>query len=75
MLQDVHIIRFYGTRTVGDKQYLFLEYASGGELFDKIGKVMSGPDWANLALHACMDIMYHIVTLLATLHLTKHNSR
>ena len=36
MLQDVHIIRFYGSRTDGDKQYLFLEYASGGELFDKI---------------------------------------
>lgn len=41
MLQDVHIIRFYGTRTDGDKQYLFLEYASGGELFDKIGKSYS----------------------------------
>ena len=38
MLQDVHIIRFYGSRTDGDKQYLFLEYAAGGELFDKIGK-------------------------------------
>lgn len=36
MLQDVHIIRFYGTRTDGEKQYLFLEYAAGGELFDKI---------------------------------------
>ena len=41
MLQDVHIIRFYGSRTDGDKQYLFLEYASGGELFDKIGKVIA----------------------------------
>jgi serine/threonine-protein kinase Chk1 len=40
MLQDVHIIRFYGSRTDGDKQYLFLEYASGGELFDKIGEVI-----------------------------------
>lgn len=39
MLQDVHIIRFYGSRTDGDQQFLFLEYASGGELFDKIGKV------------------------------------
>ena len=38
MLQDVHIIRFYGTRTDGEKQYLFLEYAAGGELFDKIGE-------------------------------------
>lgn len=36
MLNDVHIIRFYGSRTDGEKQYLFLEYAAGGELFDKI---------------------------------------
>ncbi|CAH3175037.1 unnamed protein product [Porites lobata] len=36
MLQDVHVIRFYGQRTEGKKQYLFLECASGGELFDRI---------------------------------------
>ena len=38
MLQDVHVIRFYGQRTEGKKQYLFLECAGGGELFDRIGK-------------------------------------
>ena len=37
MLQDVHVIRFYGQRTEGKKQYLFLECAGGGELFDRIG--------------------------------------
>lgn len=37
MLQDVHVIRFYGQRTEGNKQYLFLECAGGGELFDRIG--------------------------------------
>lgn len=36
MLQDVHVIRFYAQRTEGKKQYLFIEYASGGELFDRI---------------------------------------
>lgn len=36
MLQDVHVIRFYGQRTEGKKQYLFLECAGGGELFDRI---------------------------------------
>jgi len=36
MLQDVHIIRFYGQRTEGENTYIFLEYAPGGELFDKI---------------------------------------
>ena len=38
MLHDVHVIRFYAQRTDGSKQFLFLEYAAGGELFDRIGK-------------------------------------
>ena len=46
MLQDVHVIRFYGQRTEGKKQYLFLECASGGELFDRIGKPKIGGPWA-----------------------------
>ena len=41
MLQDVHVIRFYGQRTEGKKQYLFLECAGGGELFDRIGKFIN----------------------------------
>eukprot|EP00112_Aurelia_sp_Birch-Aquarium-sp1_P000782 Seg1076.8 transcript_id=Seg1076.8/GoldUCD/mRNA.D3Y31 product="Serine/threonine-protein kinase Chk1" protein_id=Seg1076.8/GoldUCD/D3Y31 len=36
MLQDPHIIKYYGQRSEGSKIYLFLEYAPGGELFDKI---------------------------------------
>nr|XP_054760286.1 serine/threonine-protein kinase Chk1-like [Lytechinus pictus]XP_054760289.1 serine/threonine-protein kinase Chk1-like [Lytechinus pictus] len=36
MLADPHIIRFYGHRKEGSIQYLFVEYASGGELFDRI---------------------------------------
>lgn len=36
MLNDPHIIKFYGQRKEGTIQYLFLEYASGGELFDRI---------------------------------------
>ena len=38
MLNDIHIIRYYGQRTENNNLYLFLEYAPGGELFDKIGK-------------------------------------
>ena len=38
MLSDPHIIRFYGHRKEGTIQYLFVEYASGGELFDRIGE-------------------------------------
>ncbi len=38
MLKDDHVIRFYGQRTSGNIHYLFLEYADGGELFDRIGR-------------------------------------
>ncbi|XP_064398553.1 serine/threonine-protein kinase Chk1-like [Halichondria panicea] len=36
MLKDDHIVKFYGQRTCGCVHYLFLEYADGGELFDRI---------------------------------------
>jgi len=36
MLNHDNIIRFYGSRKDGLTEYLFLEYASGGELFDRI---------------------------------------
>ena len=39
MLNHDSIIRFYGQRKEDNRQYLFLEYASGGELFDKIGNL------------------------------------
>lgn len=38
MLQDQHILRFFGNRSHGHIEYIFLEYAAGGELFDRIGK-------------------------------------
>lgn len=38
ILQDPHILRYFGKRSQGDIEYIFLEYASGGELFDRIGK-------------------------------------
>lgn len=39
MLNDAHIIRFYGRRENGHFEFIFLEYASGGELFDRIGEL------------------------------------
>lgn len=39
MLRDSHVIRFFGQRTCGNTHYLFLEYADGGELFDRIGEL------------------------------------
>ena len=37
MLRHEHVVRYYGERKVGDFHYIFLEYADGGELFDRIG--------------------------------------
>lgn len=39
-LNHPNIIRFFGHRHHNDKYYIFLEYASGGELFDRIGNVI-----------------------------------
>lgn len=39
ILQDQHILRYFGKRSQGDVEYIFLEYAAGGELFDRIGKL------------------------------------
>ncbi|XP_013400239.1 serine/threonine-protein kinase Chk1-like [Lingula anatina] len=36
MMTHESIIKFYGHRKEGDRHYIFLEYASGGELFDRI---------------------------------------
>lgn len=35
-----HILRFFGQRSQGDIEYIFLEYAAGGELFDRIGELI-----------------------------------
>lgn len=41
MLTDPHIVRYYGQRREGNVEYIFLEYAAGGELFDRIGEYSS----------------------------------
>lgn len=38
MLRHPNIIRFYAIRQEPTKNYIFLEYAAGGELFNKIGR-------------------------------------
>ena len=42
MLKNEHVIRFFGEKTYKDRKLhcLFLEYADGGELFDRIGKFL-----------------------------------
>lgn len=39
ILSHSNILKFFGKRTQGRVEYLFLEYASGGELFDRIGEL------------------------------------
>lgn len=39
ILQHANILKFYGKRTQANIEYIFLEYAAGGELFDRIGKI------------------------------------
>ncbi|KAK3107872.1 hypothetical protein FSP39_024097, partial [Pinctada imbricata] len=44
LLNHESIIKFYGFRKEGKMQYLFLEYACGGELFDRIEPDIGMPD-------------------------------
>lgn len=42
ILAHPNILKFFGKRTQESIEYLFLEYASGGELFDRIGESEGG---------------------------------
>ena len=37
LLKHPNIVQCYGSRIEADHQFIFLEYCSGGELFDRIG--------------------------------------
>lgn len=39
-LKHPNILQYYGKRSHANFEYIFLEYCSGGELFDKIGKTV-----------------------------------
>lgn len=38
-LSNPNIIQYFGKRSEANMEYIFLEYALGGELFDRIGKI------------------------------------
>ena len=38
MLRHSNVVKFFGQRTQDNTHYLLLEYADGGELFDRIGE-------------------------------------
>ena len=39
LLKHPNIVQCYGSRIESERQFIFLEYCSGGELFDRIGKI------------------------------------
>jgi serine/threonine protein kinase len=43
ILAHSNILKFFGKRTQGTVEYIFLEYAAGGELFDRIGELCLFP--------------------------------
>lgn len=53
MLNHENVVKFYGHRREGATQYLFLEYCSGGELFDRIG-TLCAPKHICMFLKPCV---------------------
>ncbi|XP_018050813.1 PREDICTED: serine/threonine-protein kinase grp isoform X2 [Atta colombica] len=45
MLSNSNIIQYFGKRSESNMEYIFLEYASGGELFDRIEPDIGMPMW------------------------------
>lgn len=56
MLNHENVVKFYGHRREGATQYLFLEYCSGGELFDRIGASQN----ANVRLANCVGAVLRV---------------
>lgn len=52
-LQHSHILRFFGQRSQANIEYIFLEYAAGGELFDRIGEFFFREFREELNLNFC----------------------
>ena len=38
LLRHDNVVTCYGSRIDGERQFIFLEYCAGGELFDRIGE-------------------------------------
>jgi serine/threonine-protein kinase Chk1 len=45
LLKHRNVVQCYGSRSEGQRQYIFLEYCSGGELFDRIEPDAGMPEW------------------------------
>ncbi|ERE75788.1 serine/threonine-protein kinase Chk1-like protein [Cricetulus griseus] len=56
MLNHENVVKFYGHRREGNIQYLFLEYCSGGELFDRIAMLVRLYSCRFSRIHVASDI-------------------
>ena len=45
LMSSPNVIQFFGQRREGNIEYLFLEYAAGGELFDRIEPDVGMAQW------------------------------
>jgi serine/threonine-protein kinase Chk1 len=45
LLKHKHVVQCYGSRSEGRRQFIFLEYCSGGELFDRIEPDVGMPEY------------------------------
>lgn len=56
-LRHPNLLQYYGKRSHGHYEYIFLEYCSGGELFDRIGE----PLRISTIVHA-LDSLYFFLS-------------
>ncbi|XP_043462969.1 serine/threonine-protein kinase grp [Leptopilina heterotoma] len=62
MLSNPNIIQYFGQRSEKNMEYIFLEYASGGELFDKIEPDVGMPIWE------AQKYFQHLISAVEYLH-------
>lgn len=59
-LEHENIIKYYGRRQEPQKEYIFLEYAAGGELFQLIGLRQTNFNNCNLGIRIIITLLTHI---------------
>lgn len=64
MLEHKNVIKFYGYRKASEVEYLFLKYASGGELFDRIGEYLL----VDFGKQKCLKEIYNGIWLMTYLN-------
>lgn len=71
ILSHPNILKFFGKRTQGSIEYIFLEYAAGGELFDRIGmhKYQGQSNKVTLLIYS---LTFYFSFLLSTTHCLKY---